>query len=134
MAKYGVAPASIPDYLALVGDAADGYPGLEGWGAKSAAAVLARYRHLELIPADPRTWGVNAASPGALARTLARERERAFLFRSLATLRCDVPLFDSVSDLRWGGPSPSFEPLAARLNAAVTGTTRRRPSRAVAGS
>ena len=125
VAKFGVAPASIPDYLALVGDAADGYPGLQGWGAKSAAAVLARYHHLESIPADPREWGVNAASPGALARTLARDRELAFLFRRLATLRSDLPLFDSVDELHWLGPSPAFPPLAARLNAAVTSTTRR---------
>jgi 5'-3' exonuclease len=133
VAKYGVAPASIPDYLALVGDAADGYPGLQGWGAKSAAAVLARYHHLESIPADPCEWGVNAASPGAIARTFLRDRERAFLFRRLATLRLDVPLFDSVDELLWLGPSLAFPPLAARLNAAVTSTTRR-PPRAVVGS
>jgi 5'-3' exonuclease len=133
MAKYGVPPASIPDFLALVGDAADGYPGLEGWGAKSAAAVLARYGRLEAIPPDPRTWGVNAASPAALARTLARERDLAFLFRTLATLRRDLPLFESVDELQWQGPSPAFEPLAARFTAAVTGTIRR-SSRAVTGS
>jgi 5'-3' exonuclease len=113
IAKFGVPPVSIPDYLALVGDAADGYPGLAGWGAKSAAAVLARYGHLEAIPDDWRTWGVNAASPGALAATLARERERAFLFRDLATLRSDVPLFESVEELEWKGPTPSFPSLAA---------------------
>ena len=100
VAKFGVRPASIPDYLALVGDAADGYPGLAGWGAKSTAAVLAKYGHLEAIPADWRTWGVNAANPGALAYTLAAERDRAFLFRDLATLRTSVSLFDSVDDLR----------------------------------
>jgi 5'-3' exonuclease len=133
VAKFGVAPASIPDYLALVGDAADGYPGLQGWGAKSAAAVLARYHHLESIPANSREWGVRAASPGALARTFARDRELAFLFRTLATLRSDLPLFESVDDLHWVGPSPAFPPLAARLNAAVTSTTRRMP-RAVVGS
>jgi 5'-3' exonuclease len=113
IAKFGVPPVSIPDYLALVGDAADGYPGLAGWGAKSAAAVLARYGHLEAIPGDWRTWGVNAASPGALAATLAREREHAFLFRDLATLRSDVPLFKSVEELEWQGPTPSFPSLAA---------------------
>ena len=100
VAKFGVRPASIPDYLALVGDAADGYPGLAGWGAKSTAAVLGKYGHLEAIPADWRTWGVNTANPGALAYTLAAERDRAFLFRDLATLRTAVPLFDSVDDLR----------------------------------
>jgi 5'-3' exonuclease len=106
-AKFGVAPSSIPDYLALVGDAADGYPGLKGWGAKSAAAVLARYEHLEQIPPDSRTWDVNAASPGALAATLARERDRALLFRDLATLRTHLPLFDSVDEL-WWEPKPEF--------------------------
>jgi 5'-3' exonuclease len=100
VAKFGVRPASIPDYLALVGDAADGYPGLAGWGAKSTAAVLGKYGHLEEIPVDWRTWGVNAANPGALAYTLAAERDRAFLFRDLATLRTTVPLFDCVDDLR----------------------------------
>ena len=117
IARFGVAPASIPDYLALVGDAADGYPGLAGWGAKSAAAVLARYLHLEAIPDDWRTWRVNAANPARLAHTLAAEREQALLFRTLATLRTDIPLFDSVDDLRWQGPTPAFAPLAARLEA-----------------
>ena len=104
IAKFGVPPASIPDYLALVGDSADGFPGLAGWGAKSTAAVLAKYRHLEHIPEDWRTWGVNAANPASLARTLARDREQALLFRALATLREDVPLFDSVDELHWNGP------------------------------
>ena len=124
VAKFGVPPVSIPDYLALVGDAADGFPGLPGWGAKSAAAVLARYGHLEAIPEDWRTWGVNAASPGALARTLAREREQAFLFRDLATLRTDIPLFESVDELRWTGPTPAFAPLAARFDASVGQVSR----------
>jgi 5'-3' exonuclease len=116
VAKFGVPPASIPDYLALVGDAADGFPGLAGWGAKSAAAVLARFHHLESIPDDPRTWGVNAANPARLARTLAAERERALLFRTLATLRVDVPLSDSVDDWRWRGPTPAFAALATALD------------------
>ncbi|MGQ0737320.1 MAG: 5'-3' exonuclease [Acidobacteriota bacterium] len=115
IAKFGVPPASIPDYLALVGDAADGFPGLPGWGAKSAAAVLAKYGHLEAIPADWRTWKVNAARPGALAQTLARGRDRALLFRRLATLRTDAPTCDTVDRLRWAGPSPAFPPFAARL-------------------
>jgi 5'-3' exonuclease len=119
VAKFGVPPASIPDYLALVGDAADGYPGLRGWGAKSAAAVLARYGHLESIPTDWRTWGVNAASPGALAATLGREREHALLFRTLATLRTDIPVFETVDDLLWKGPTPAFAPFAARLDGAA---------------
>jgi len=99
--KFGVAPESIPDYLALVGDAADGYPGLPGWGAKSSAAVLAKFRHIESIPADWREWSVNVSNASALAGTLSRERESAMLFRTLATLRTDIPLFDNVDDLRW---------------------------------
>jgi 5'-3' exonuclease len=117
IAKFGVPPSSIPDYLALVGDAADGYPGLPGWGARSSAAVLARFGRLEAIPDDWRVWSVNAAA--SLALTLARERDRAFLFRDLATLRTDIPLFESVEELRWTGPSPEFAPLAARLDAAL---------------
>jgi 5'-3' exonuclease len=119
IAKFGVPPESIPDYLAVVGDAADGYPGLPGWGAKSSAAVLARYLHLESIPTDWRTWRVNAASAETLARTLARQREQAFLFRDLATLRTDILLFNSVEDLRWTGPTAGFAALAARLDANV---------------
>ena len=122
VAKFGVPPASISDYLALVGDAADGYPGLRGWGAKSTAAVLARYGHLESIPDDWRTWGVNASHPAALAQTLASEREHAYLFRDLATLRSDLVLFEFVDDLHWKGPTPAFKPLAAHLDAAVGGT------------
>ena len=125
VAKYGVPPVSIPDYLALVGDAADGYPGLRGWGAKSAAAVLARYGHLESIPDDWRTWGVNAANPAALALTLARDRDRAFLFRDLATLRCHLSLFDSIDDLHWDGPTPAFASLAARFDSAASETDPR---------
>jgi 5'-3' exonuclease len=120
IAKFGVPPASIPDYLALVGDAADGYPGLPGWGAKSTAAVLAKFRHLDAIPDNPLDWHVNAANAGALARTLVEQRDRALLFRELATLRTDLPLFTSVDELRWAGPTPAFAPLAAALDAAVT--------------
>ena len=119
VARFGVGPASIPDYLALVGDTSDGYPGLAGWGAKSAAAVLGRYRHLEQIPEDWRTWGVNAASPGRLARVLAESHDDVLLFRTLATLRTDIDLFDDVDELRWVGPTPAFAPLAARLDAAL---------------
>jgi|SRR5579884_1298224 len=133
MEKFGVPPCSIPDYLALVGDSADGYPGLAGWGAKSTAAVLARYGHLETIPNDWRTWNVNAAGAGSLAATLARERDRAYLFRTLATLREDIPLFDSVDQLRWSGPTPAFEAIGARLNAAVTQKTAKR-RRAIASA
>jgi 5'-3' exonuclease len=120
IARFGVAPASIPDYLALVGDAADGYPGLRGWGTKSAAAVLSRFKHLESIPPDPRDWRVNVLNPATLAKTLEQERDKASLFRDLATLRTDVQLFDSIEDLRWQGPTSSFASLAARLDSAVT--------------
>lgn len=118
VAKFGVPPGSIPDYLAMVGDAADGYPGLPGWGAKSTAAVLFKFAHIESIPADWREWNVNAANAGALAYTLSGERDRALLFRTLATLRTDIPLFDDVEELRWQGPSPGFAALAARFDAA----------------
>jgi len=129
VAKFGVVPESIPDYLALVGDSSDGYPGLRGWGPKSAAAVLARFRHLEAIPEDPRTWGVNANNAGALALTLARERDRAYLFRDLATLRADIPLFTSIDALEWTGPTDAFPPLAARLDAAVQSAEQKPSSR-----
>jgi 5'-3' exonuclease len=123
VARFGVPPRSIPDYLALVGDAADGYPGLPGWGAKSAAAVLSAFGHLEHIPEDWRTWRVNAANPGALARTLSLERDRAFLFRTLATLRTDIPLIENVDELRWTGPTAAFPSLAARFDSAVSAST-----------
>jgi 5'-3' exonuclease len=122
LAKFGVAPPSIPDYLALVGDAADGYPGLKGWGAKSTAAVLAKFGHIEDIPADWRTWGVNATNPSALAATLEKERTLALLFRTLATLRTDIPTFDTVDALEWHGPRPEFEALAAQFEAAARNT------------
>ncbi len=117
--KFGVPPTSIPDYLALVGDAADGYPGLPGWGAKSAAAVLARFGHLEEIPDDWRLWHVNASRPAALADTLSRQRDLALLFRTLATLRTDVSVFQSIDELQWKGPTGQFPALAARLDAAA---------------
>jgi len=123
--KFGVSPESIPDYLALVGDAADGYPGLPGWGAKSTAAVLAKFVHLESIPADWREWKVNAAHASALAHTLLEERDRALLFRTLATLRTDITLFEDVDQLRWNGPTPGFVALAERLDSAVTTTAGR---------
>ena len=122
--KFGVSPASIPDYLALVGDSADGYPGLKGWGAKSSAAVLAKFVHLESIPLDSREWRVNVANASALADTLSRERDRALLFRTLATLRTDIALFDDVDQLRWNGPTPAFAALAAQLDTALTETRR----------
>ena len=122
--KFGVSPVSIPDYLALVGDSADGYPGLPGWGAKSSAVVLAKFVHLESIPADCREWRVNATNASVLAATLVRERDNALLFRTLATLRTDIALFDDVDQLRWNGPTPTFATRAARLDAAVTEARR----------
>lgn len=98
--KFGVLPESIPDYLALVGDAADGFPGLQGWGAKSSAAVLSKFLHLECIPPDAGDWHANVSNAGSLAATLRRERDMAFLFRTLATLRTDIPLFDDVDQLK----------------------------------
>jgi 5'-3' exonuclease len=112
--KFGVPPESIPDYLALVGDAADGYPGLPGWGAKSSAAVLAKFGHLESIPEDFREWRVNVTSGSTLAGTLRRDRELAVLFRTLATLRTDIALFDDLDQLRYNVPTPQFAALAAR--------------------
>ncbi len=136
--KFGVSPESIPDYLALVGDSADGYPGLKGWGAKSSAAVLAKFVHLESIPIDSSEWKVNATSAPALAATLSREKERALLFRTLATLRTDIALFDNVDELRWTGPTSSFVAIAERLDAAVTETRkpakRRSPAPSFPGS
>jgi 5'-3' exonuclease len=130
--KYGVPPLSIPDYLALVGDSADGYPGLAGWGAKSSAAVLAKFGHLESIPKDCREWHVNATSAGALADTLYREWDNALLFRTLATLRTDIALFDDVEQLRWNGPTAEFDAIAAGLDSAVT-ETRKASSRKTTG-
>ena len=118
--KFGVTPASIPDYLALVGDSADGYPGLQGWGAKSTAAVLAKFLHLEAIPADSSEWKVNASNASSLAATLVRERDNALLFRTLATLRTDIPLFSHVEELRWKGATPTFPAIAEKLDAGAT--------------
>jgi 5'-3' exonuclease len=125
--RFGVPPASIPDYLALVGDHADGYPGLAGWGARSAAAVLSKYGHIESIPADWTSWSVNASRPAALAATLVRDRDQALLFRDLATLRTNIALFDTVDQLRWNGPTPAFQSLAARLDAAESPSAAGRP-------
>ena len=124
--KFGVSPESIPDYLALVGDAADGYPGLPGWGPKSTAAVLAKFIHIESIPADYGEWSVNASNASGLAFTLAKEKDNALLFRKLATLRTDIPLFDDVDQLKWSGPTPAFDAFGARLDAAITEPMRRR--------
>lgn len=116
-AKFGVEPESIPDYLALVGDAADGYPGLPGFGAKSAAAILTRFRRIEAIPDDGTQWGSGNFNSGRLSATLSAQREQAMLFRTLATLRTDAPLFGSVEELRWNGPAGGFEAFAERMGA-----------------
>jgi 5'-3' exonuclease len=118
--KFGVRPGSIPDYLALVGDAADGYPGLPGWGAKSTAAILVKFGHIDSIPPDSDEWHVDVANTRTLARVLREERDRALLFRTLATLRTDIALFNNVDELEWKGPEPGFAVLAARLDGAKT--------------
>ena len=115
--KFGIPPESIPDYLALVGDSADGFPGVRGWGAKSAAAVLAQYPHLEDIPPDAAAWRVQVRGAERLAGALADAREDAGLFRDLATLRTNLPVFRNVDELRWTGPVPAFFDLCARINA-----------------
>ena len=115
-AKFGVAPASIPDYLALVGDAADGFPGLRGWGAKSAAAVLGRYGGIDAVPDDAADWDVAVRGAGRLAAELAAHRDLALRFRDLATLRTSATLFDSVDELCWRGPRPALFDLCARLD------------------
>jgi 5'-3' exonuclease len=118
VAKFGVSPASIPDYLALVGDSADGFPGLSGWGSKSAATVLARWVHLEDIPADPDAWEVVVRGAPKLATTLGEGADNARLFKELATLRIDRALLGNVDELRWDGPTDEFGDVCARLDAA----------------
>jgi len=113
--KFGVAPRSIPDWLALVGDAADGYPGLPGWGERSAAAVLSRYGTIEAIPASASQWAVAVRGAERLAATLAARREEALLYKRLATLREDAPIAESLADLAWRGPSPELEGFCARI-------------------
>ena len=115
--KFGVPPASIPDWLALVGDSADGFPGLPGWGATSAATILARYGRLEDIPPAPGDWAVSVRGAARLAATLAEQRDRALLFRRLAILRLDAPIAADVDALRWAGPRADFPAWAARLGA-----------------
>lgn len=127
--KFGVRPESIPDYLALVGDSADGYPGLLGWGAKSSSTVLAKFLHLEAIPKDCRSWGVTAMNAASLGATLCRDWENAILFRRLATLRTDIKLFEDIEELRWRGPADGFDALAARLDAARTEPTETKDER-----
>jgi 5'-3' exonuclease len=113
--KYGVPPQSIPDWLALVGDSADGFPGIPGWGTKSAAAVLTQYAHLEAIPKDPQAWGMSASRAARLAASLTQGWQDALLFRRLATLRTDVPLAEKLSDLEWQGASERLREVCSRL-------------------
>jgi len=115
VAKFGIKPGSIPDYLAVVGDSADGFPGLPGWGPKSAALTLAQYAHLEDIPKDWREWHASIRKAETLATSLFNAWSDALLFRTLATLRLDVPVFDTVADLRWMGPRPQFEAQCQRM-------------------
>ena len=107
--KFGVKPESIPDYLALVGDSADGFPGVPNWGKKAAASVLSQYPHLEDIPKDWKNWAPSIRNARLLAGTLFSFWKDAILFRTLATLRQDVPVFATIDDLRWTGPRPGFE-------------------------
>jgi len=115
VAKFGVSPKSIPDYLAVVGDSADGFPGVPGWGKKAAASTLSVYPHLEDIPKDWREWVPSIRNAQSLANALFASWDDALLFRTLATLRTDVPVFNTVADLRWAGPRPDFEELYGRL-------------------
>jgi 5'-3' exonuclease len=115
VARFGVAPKSIPDYLALVGDSADGFPGVPGWGEKASGTVLGRYHHLERIPATASQWEVPVRGAARLAAALEENRSLAVLFRTLATLRTDVPVFTSVDELRWRGPMPDFQGVAERF-------------------
>ncbi|MGI8984990.1 MAG: 5'-3' exonuclease H3TH domain-containing protein [Acidimicrobiales bacterium] len=116
-AKYGVLPESIPDWLALVGDSADGFPGLPGWGKTSASAVLARYFHIEEIPEHHFRWDVTVRGAARLAGVLNTQRDLALLFRDLATLRSEAPVLAGVDDIRWAGPTDGLEEMATRLRA-----------------
>jgi 5'-3' exonuclease len=120
IAKFGVSPETIPDYLALVGDSADGYPGLPGWGAKSTSAVLSKFGHIESIPRSAQDWHINVRNSASLADVLERERELALLFRTLATLRSEIRLFENVDDLRWTGARENFDAIGRSLDSAVT--------------
>ena len=115
LAKFGVKPQSIPDYLAVVGDSADGFPGVAGWGEKAAAATLSHYPHLEDIPKDWREWHPSIRRARPLSESLFSAWDDAVLFRTLATLRLDVPVFDKVEDLRWKGPHPTFDEHCQRM-------------------
>ncbi|MFZ1042139.1 MAG: 5'-3' exonuclease H3TH domain-containing protein [Anaerolineales bacterium] len=116
--KFGVRPPSIPDWLALVGDSADGYPGVPGWGAKSSSAVLAHFEHLESIPNDASKWKLKTITPGraaSLAESLREHREDVLLYRKLATLRDDVPIKEKLSDLKWQGAYDESKKICYKL-------------------
>lgn len=117
IAKFGVPPESIPDYLGLVGDTADGFPGLPGWGAKSAAAVLARYGHIEDIPPSPGQWDVAVRGAAKLSQTLQDQMDDALLFRRIATIDFEAPTIGSIDELRWAGPGSDFPDVAAAIDA-----------------
>jgi 5'-3' exonuclease len=127
--KFGVKPESIPDYLGVVGDTADGYPGIAGWGAKAASAVLSHYHHLENIPQNPQQWLPTIRRTRTLAETLFNSWNDALLFRTLATLRLDVPVFTTLDDLRWKGSQPNFAEFCTSLKSSTlaerAGTCRR---------
>ncbi|MCQ3935658.1 MAG: flap endonuclease [Chloroflexi bacterium] len=113
--KFGVSPESIPDYLALVGDSADGYPGIQGWGAKSTAAVLARFKHIEAIPKDPKQIPLGSGRATTLVENLQNNYKDALLFRELSTLRTDVPLTEKLDDLKWRGAYPKLKKFCHEL-------------------
>src|SRR5437762_9876434 len=115
VAKLGVKPQSIPDYLAVVGDSADGFPGLPGWGVKAAALTFSRYPHLEGIPKDWHEWHPSIRKARLLSESLFNAWSDSLLFRTLATLRLDVPVFETLEDLRWKGPRPNFEEHCRRM-------------------
>jgi 5'-3' exonuclease len=115
VAKFGVGPQSIPDYLAVVGDSADGFPGVAGWGEKAAASTLSQYHHLEDIPKDWQKWAPSIKKARKLSESLFNAWDDALLFRTLATLRLDVPVFEKVDELRWQGPRPNFDKICERM-------------------
>lgn len=132
VAKFGVKPESIPDYLAVVGDSADGYPGLSGWGAKAASLTLSQYPHLESIPKDWQQWHPSIRKARTLSESLFNSWSDALLFRNLATLRLDVPVFDTVEDLGWNGPRPNFEEYCRQMKSPDLHTRVRRQHQSLA--
>jgi 5'-3' exonuclease len=132
VAKFGVKPQSIPDYLAVVGDSADGFPGVRGWGPKAAALTLSQYLHLENIPKDWQQWHPSIRKARLLSESLFSAWNEALLFRTLASLRLDVPVFDTVEDLRWKRPRPNFQEHCSRMNS--PGLLRRATSAMIASN